>query len=361
LRIVVLILVLLLAIPGVSFAKAMTYPGNAPFKVRAVEWVRENGGAGIVNVVETWWYSHHAPPSTGAPADRTPGDASSAVAKASLAATLPKVALLPNLAPVAGEGVWRVASTTSHKLPALYTTWFRPDPRHTPVVAGAALIPQSTDVLHLVAGTREPVPGLRSPENYKVPKADRSKLVAGFNSGFKIKDSHGGWFADGHTAVPLVPGAASIVIKSDGRAVIGSWGNDVSMTPDVVAVRQNLGLVVQNGQPASGLMVNAHDRWGSRNSQFQYTWRSSIGIDAHGDLIYVAGKGLTLAALAKAMVSAGVRTGMQLDIHPPMVTFNSFTHTAHHVVGHKLLTKMTRTSSRYLSADQRDFFYVTTR
>ena len=352
--------VLLLILPSVSFAKAMTYPGNASVSVRAVEWVRDHGGAGIVNTVESWYYAHHTPPRTGGPQDQVPAGPRPARARA--ADHLPRVRLVAGLPAKRDEGAWHAARTSRTGAVAMYTTWLRPDPRYRPVVAGAALLPMKRDALHLVGGTRQPVPGLTWPERYRVPPAARSRLVAAFNAGFKMADAHGGWYGDHRTAARLVDGAASLVISNDGSARVGVWGSDVGMGPGVVAVRQNLALVVRHGQPVTGLSSNAHGRWGSARSQFQYTWRSGIGTDSRGDLIYVAGKGLTLVTLSDAMARVGIQTGMELDIHPTMVTFNSFSpnRATGGLAGRKLLTSMTQ-PRRYLTADQRDFFYVTLR
>ena len=135
------------------------------------------------------------------------------------------------------------------------------------------------------------------------------------------------------------------------------------MTPDVVAVRQNLALNIQNGQAIPGAAADARNRWGSDHNQLQYTWRSGLGTDAYGDLIYVAGHSLTLMALTQAMLKAGIATGMELDIHSGVVTFNSFGRLSGSptTVAHKLLTSMPRPANRYLAADQRDFLYVTAR
>jgi len=72
----------------------------------------------------------------------------------------------------------------------------------------------------------------------------QGQLVAAFNGGFKLGDLPGGWYADGRVNKGLVPGQASLVIYADGHAVVGEWGRDVGLTPDVVSVRQNLGLLV---------------------------------------------------------------------------------------------------------------------
>lgn len=44
----------LLGVVGLSYARALTYPGNASWEVRTVEWVRDHGGSGVVDIVENW-------------------------------------------------------------------------------------------------------------------------------------------------------------------------------------------------------------------------------------------------------------------------------------------------------------------
>ncbi len=348
----------LLVAPVVTFVQAMAYPGSAPTSVRAVEWVRDHGGGPVVDRVEVWWYSHNQPPRTGAPQDGVSAPAGVTAVEPGL----PTTRLLPLVRPLAGEGSWTAASS-ARGVTTLYTTWLRPDPQHLPVVVAAALIPQRVDALHLVAGTREPLPGMPSHQQYQVPPADRSSLVVAFNAGFTMADSNGGWFGEGRLAARLVDGAASLVIRSDGRPQVGVWGADQRMGPDVVAVRQNLVLIVANGHPVDGLDANAFGRFGSSSSQYEYAWRSGIGTDPNGDLIYVAGAGLTLVTLADAMARSGITTGMELDIHTPLVTFNAFTPgpVPGQITGHKLLRSMDRPATRYLVPDQRDFFYATVR
>jgi hypothetical protein len=349
---------LLLAIPVTSYVRALTYPGNATFSVRSVEWVRDHGGGGIINTIENWRYSRQAPPAVGMPQDQVRDPVGSLPPPAARRAGLPQVALVPDVKSLAGEGHWTAERRTGRAV--LWTTWFRPDPRHLPVIVAAALIPRTVDAIHLMPGTREPVVGMSSPVGYSVPDSALSDLVATFNSGFRMRDAKGGWWTTWGHAVPLVDGRASIVIYADGSARIGAWNRDVAMTPRVVAVRQNLDMVIANGRIADGLATNFDGRWGSARSQFQYTWRSGIGTDAHGNLVYVAGHGMTLATFARAMRDAGVVQGMELDIHPAMVNFS-----IHRpgrdgaVISHRLLDSMGSPADRYLSADQRDFFYVT--
>jgi hypothetical protein len=179
-----------------------------------------------------------------------------------------------------------------------------------------------------------------------------------------MRDSRGGFYADGTTAVPLQDGAASLVVDTSGRVTIGQWGRDVAMGPQVAAVRQNLDLIIDEGRPASGLPDNADGAWGSPKNQFQYTWRSGLGTDRNGNLVYVAGDQLSLAELADAMVAAGVQRGMELDIHPKTVTFTTFAPAAGQPFGlaaTKLLPAMVQPATRYLVPDHRDFVAVTVR
>jgi hypothetical protein len=323
-----------------------------------VEWIRDHGGGRIIDTIENWRYSRQAPPATGAPQDRTAGSAAAVPPQSAVRAGLPAVDLLPGVAPLPGEGRWSAAGRRGTRT-ALWTTWFRPDPRHLPVTVAAALMPPG-DRLHLMPGTREPVPGMASPGGYRIPDTALPGLVASFNSGFKMRDAHGGWWIAWKSAVPLVDGRASIVLYADGSARVGVWNRDVGMTSRTVAVRQNLDMVIAHGRIADGLARNADGSWGTTRSQFQYTWRSGIGTDAHGNLIYVAGHGLRLATLARAMRCAGIEQGMELDIHTAMVSFDLHRRGRDGaIVSRRLLDSMQSSADRYLTDDQRDFFYVT--
>ncbi|MFF0269867.1 hypothetical protein [Kribbella sp. NPDC004536] len=377
-RWIALVVCLLLVVPAVSYVRALLYPGSASFSVRTVEWFRDHGGGPIIDTIETWKYSHQQPPATGTPADTTMPDAiplpttrggttgrgtTTPGATADPAtAGLPTVQLLAGATPLAHEGAWSVARQSASGTPLLWTTWFRADPAHLPVSAAAALLPRDTYHLHLMPGTREPIVGMKSRNGYSVPRSDRSALIATFNAGFKMKDSHGGWWTTESSAVPLVDGRASVVIFRDGSARIGTWNRTIRMTPDVVAVRQNLDPLIADGRIADNLTINANGTWGTTRSQFQYTWRSGLGTDAHGNLIYVAGNKLTLATLAAAMHQAGIVQGMELDIHPAIVSFNLEQPGPNGTVSsRRLLNSMNPPADRYLVDDQRDFFYVTTK
>ena len=91
--------------------------------------------------------------------------------------------------------------------------------------------------------------------------------VAAFNSAFRLDDARGGFWDEGNEVRPLVNGQASLVIDKDGCANVVAWGRDRQIDPNVAQVRQNLALVVDNGQSAAGLDSEATTKWGATVGQ----------------------------------------------------------------------------------------------
>jgi hypothetical protein len=354
------ILALILLTVGVSYVQALTYPGSATWQMRSVEWLRDHGASPVVDRVENWYYTTN-PPTGGAP-DRSALPATTArwaSAGHRPPGSLPPPPPLATHRAMAGEGIWVPGRLDGSGNPVMYTSFFRPDPRYPSVVAGAAWIRARHTRVHLVSGTREPG-GVGWAGGARVAPGDVPRLVATFNSGWKMSDAHGGFYLAGRAAGKLLAGLASLVIDDSGAATVGAWARDVTMGPHVVAVRQNLALIVDNHRPVDGLSTNTGHRWGSFENQGQYTWRSGVGVDAAGNLIYVSGENLTLASLASALADAGVVRAMELDIHSALVSFASWAPSpAGKVEPTKLLPGMDRPAGRYLAPDQRDFFYVT--
>ncbi len=111
---------------------------------------------------------------------------------------------------------------------------------------------------------------------------------------------------------------ASLVIDRSGAAVIGVWGNGLPRPGEAVeSVRQNLSLQVSNGQVAA----SAADwpAWGATLGGGEFVARSALGQDAAGQLIYAGSMSASPADLGAALVQAGARRAMELDINPEWV------------------------------------------
>ncbi|GAB7072046.1 hypothetical protein H7J06_02715 [Mycobacterium hodleri] len=344
-----MIVVLLGVVGGGLYANVESVPGYAPWQDRTSTVLRQLGFGAALDTYENWLYSRHAP-------SNTQPDVRGLMATTTAAAA--PYRYLPHLAGTADHLGWHPIPRLPAERPMIYTALLQPDQGHRSVIVGVALLRTPTLTAHLMAGTAEP-PGAHSPGH--IPSAQLPDVVAAFNSGFKSSAHPGGFFLDGTAIRPLEDGKASAVIDDRGRLTVGQWGREVSMTPHVVAVRQNLALVVDGGAPVPGLDRNTDRRWGSARNQLQYTWRSGLGVTSHGDLIYAAGDKLTLTTLGAAMVQAGVVTGMELDIHSGLQFFSSWRGDGTAAPQpHRLLPSMVGPSERYVHPDIRDFFYFTT-
>ena len=184
----------------------------------------------------------------------------------------------------------------------------------------------------LYSGSKSPGGG---PYQFTAPvaAAQATTLVAAFNGGFLAKDSGGGYYTEGRTVVPLVAGSASLVIHADGSVTLGAWDSDVSMTPDVVGVRQNLQPLVAAGQPTALAASPDWQAWGntcgatscaSTVPGIENQWRSGAGVTADGALVYAAGPDLVPLQLAQLLVRAGAVRGMELDINPTWPVFVTY-------------------------------------
>jgi len=148
--------------------------------------------------------------------------------------------------------------------------------------------------------------------------SERRRLLAAFNGGFLLSAGAGGYEQEGHVISPLSRGLASLVIDRSGTASIGVWGSGLPRPGEAVfSVRQNLWLLVSHGHASRAAADWAV--WGSTLGGGEYVARSALGQNAAGELIYAGGMSTTPADLAAALVHAGARTAMELDINPEWV------------------------------------------
>jgi hypothetical protein len=253
-----------------------------------------------------------------------------------------------------GEGVWKPAGEAVGGRTAIYVTSVRPDTEHIGVFTAVARMDHSLLRGQLIPGRYEPGNGPWIAGS-AVPTGERADLLAAFNSGFRLKDARGGFYAEGRTVGRMVNGAATLVVSRDGTVNVGQWGRDVTMNPDVVAARQNLSLIVDASRLVPGLDENTANRWGATAGNRLFVWRSGLGVDPAGNLIYAASDGLSVRTLADVLRRAGAVRAMELDINHPWVSYNLYSHDAGTVSGQKLLASMSKPGSRYLTADDRDF------
>jgi len=364
--------VVLLTPVWVSLGSTLTDSALGPtVGARFVEWVRDHGGNGLVRWIENEWYTHHQPPKGGQPPKGAiPPPPAQAYGRRPTQHVVPHLPAPASIAPftnppVAGEGQWHPAGRLVGGMPAVYEAFLRPDAVHTSLVVGVAWMDTSLLRATQYSGTYVPGDG---PWHYTAPVArdDAATLVAAFNSGFRMKDAQGGYYAEGKMVTPLRNGAASFVIYDNGTASVGQWGRDFTSTAGMGSVRQNLDLLVDNGQPVPGLYPNDTTRWGFTLGNAVYVWRSGVGVTANGALVYAGGPGLNITTLADVLARAGAVRAMELDINTAWVNLTTYAPATPDVYaapanGTPLLPAMSGGATRWFSAWDRDFITMSSR
>jgi hypothetical protein len=225
----------------------------------------------------------------------------------------------PAIAPVvtpatAGEGQWTTQDPWSPGGPSVMTTNWRPYASNPSVVAFAAWMRTSSTQLALFPGYEGPGPTSfnRGPE--EIPPSSRGTLLAAFNSGFYEEDAAAGFYTNGTLYDPMIDGLATVVAYTDGTVDIVDWSGGPTPGPNIVMARQNLGMLVDHSQPTAA--VTNGPAWGITLGGGPAVPRTGLGIDAHGNLIYVTAADQTAQSLAQLMVQVGAVRAMQLDINP---------------------------------------------
>ena len=295
---------LLICVLGISLVGAALSPGNQDFEAKWADWLRAHHAGLLAQRFEEIYYSATAPSKGGQPKSLNkipvtvggpttttappPAPVSSTIAPLPTTTTTTDPPGLPAPSPVplvvqpalAGEGDWQATGPLVHGVPAMYVAQFRADDIYTSQITSAVWIDPKLLRLELVPGSTEPG-GTWAHSPYVTP-SELPHLVAAFNGGFRFQDARGGIYLEGRAGVPLVPGAASFVIYKDGRVNIGDWGTEVSMSPAVESVLQNVVLLVNHGQLAPSATYTDNAIWGYTLGGGYVVPRSGIGVTADG-------------------------------------------------------------------------------
>jgi hypothetical protein len=309
--------VVIVAVAAV-LVQALRVPGTDSVEAKLAEWARDHGLNREVTLLERIQYDEDPPAVGGSP----PGGITAPAG--AVARVLPSAMLNPTplgvLAPgprLPNEGAWQTVVTV-HGGPAVQVAELRPDASHTSFVVGVMRMDPKLVRGELRPGTRDPGGNWRAATS--LTEQDQRSVAAVFNGGFRLSDhSHGGYYSEGRTVVPLIDGEASLVLHTDGSSDVGTWNDEVRMDPTVASVRQNLVPLVDRGQVNSTCATGGQKEWGNTVGQAAFIQRSGFGVTATGVEVYVAGPALSVCSLGRIMTDAGVVRGMELDINPAWV------------------------------------------
>ena len=351
----------------VSYTAWMLQPTSMQWEPRSVEWVRDGVPFGnwLVDEGEHIYYTWNAPkkggpqlkslpavglnpPSNSRPVPRVPIRA---------AAGPPRIKLVfPHALP--GEGVWKPTGAPVDGGPPVLVTTFRPELDYPRLVAYVAWFDHARTEIGYYPGRYEPPnAAVRGP--MMVPYGQRWRLLATFNAGFTYADGNNGSAVNGRTNEPLKDGNATLICYRDGRIAIVKWSGGPNVGPDVAWARQSLAPIIWNGQLNPQLNDNPNSpQWGYTLGGLTRVWRTGVGIDRNGNLIYVAADDQTVITLAKILQRVGAVRAMEFDINPDWHTLITYTHGAHGLVPTMVGPNPMQPPTRYLVPDDRDFFAV---
>lgn len=200
--------------------------------------------------------------------------------------------------------------------PAFVTTYIRPDKsRKTTRVFIALWDPRQVE-LHMMAGTIEPkgATGEAGPGLIPRDPAVLERVVAASNAGFQALHGEFGMMADGVVYLPPKPYAATIAVLRDGNTAFGTWPEDQSIPSDVLSYRQNMTVLVQDGQ------INPYGRtwWGGTPPGWPdktHTVRTGMCLTKEKFVAYFYGADLGPEGLAQAMIQTRCSYGLALDMN----------------------------------------------
>ena len=353
-----------------SLGGALMAPGTDTTTAKLAEWARFNGMGWAVDELEQIQYQLDPPKVGGRLAGGIPELAKTRAIPnpgAGSPQKSPGLAVLAALAPIPvqarpalpEEGVWQTL-VSLHGRPAIRAAFLRPDSQHTSYLVGVAWLDQKLVSMVLHPGYSVPG-GSGWSQPFYVPTSRRDALLATFNSGFTMQDNNGGYWQDGQSASPLRQGAASMVLYKDGHVDVLKW-NGAAPGPEVAAVRQNLGMLVEGGKISADVNSTTTRTWGKTVGNTTFVWRSALGVRKDGSLVFVVGASMSVPTLANIVRDAGAVDAMELDINKAWTNFMTYTHPSAGVAVPHMLTKDAHPNPyRYLQPSSRDFVAVSAR
>jgi Phosphodiester glycosidase len=343
-----------------SYTSWMLEPTSMATGVRSVEWLRtQPGGSWLVNQVEHVYYSWKAPQKGGPELTRLPAVGVDKTAAAKRESRAKEQPWPPNIEPVfahplRGEGVWRPTGPPIDGGPPMLLTTFRTERAYPRIVAYVAWFDHTRTATAFYPGRYEPPhAAVRGPT--MVPYGQRWRLLATFNAGFTYAYGANGSTIDGRVNEPLRDGNATLVAYRDGRIAIVRWHGGQNAGRSVAWARQSLPPIVWGGKVNPNLDLSL--KWGETFGNAVRVWRTGVGVDRRGNLIFVAADAQTVISLARILRQAGAVRGMQFDINPYWHTLITYTH-HHGLVPRMVEPQPNHPASRYLVPDDRDFFAV---
>ena len=354
-------LVLVLLYFGTSYASYMLKPTSETFTERSAEWVRDDAPFGNF-IIDTAEHYTASPPRKGGPGLTRLPSVGLSPARPQVKHTQHVTYTPPPIkavfaTPLPGEGVWHRTGPSVDGRPPVLVTTYRPSTEYPSIVAYVLWIDHTRTDLAYYPGRYEPPSAVdRGP--MMVPVDQRNRLLATFNGAFTHVDTNNGSAVNGHTNEPLIDGNATLVGYRNGSVNIVKWTGGPNAPANVAWARQSLTPILWDSKLNPGLDTDPNSiQWGYTLGGVTFTPRTAVGIDAHGNAMFVVASEATVISLAQILQHIGAVRGMEFDINPEWHTMITYSHKDG--LGPKMVEPQSQQSpDRYLTPDDRDFMAV---
>ena len=267
----------------------------------------------------------------------------------------------------AEDGKWQPVRVRGSDMSPLYRTIVHPDAERSYAELFVFALDLSQVKVQAVAGSIEPKNPDASSDIARpgvVPSADRPKLIAAFNGGFKAEHGQFGMMADGQEFLGPKPKSCTFAQREDGSLTIATWSALAAKDNAFSWWRQTPGCMIENGKLHSGLLTQDSTNWGATLEGKTVIRRSAVGLSEDGRTLFVGISNSTTArALALGMQHVGARNVAQLDVNfsfPRFLLYRDVEGSEPQAVG--AVRGLLYANDEYLGkASTRDFFYVTLR
>lgn len=319
-------------------------PGNfvtwAVDRVRAIPWVGDEKMQWVKAIAFTVLDKFHVAFSSGTTAEEVKDELGLTASTSATPPTYgdpevgwpPAPIKTPIAAALPGEGRWIpldndrfITPTTSGATPAIVTSFLRPSRERPDTRIYVTLWDPRQLALHMEAGTIEPISanGEHGPGIVPRTPAVMKHLVAAFNGGFQAQHGEYGMQSNGVEYLPPKPYAATVVELRDGSNGFGAWPNSSDVPDDVIALRQNLTALVQDGK------FNPWGRvwWGGTPPGWPdqiHSARSAVCLTTEGFAGYFYSTSISAEDLAAGMLATRCAFGIHLDMNPGHAGFEFY-------------------------------------
>lgn len=270
------------------------------------------------------------------------------------------------------EGKWLPGSPDFIEIPEgtpdlFYKTYLRPDKDRPYAKVLLYAMDMARLELHMVGGHEDPQSTTGSCGTGRIPRRPDllDRVVVAFNGAFKTEHGAYGMMVEKNVLLPPKDDAATVATFEDGTVAMGSWPKEAPIPDDMVSYRQNMDPLVE------GEVVNPRRRylWGftlDEDITKMNTIRSGACMTTNGDLIYAWGEDLTATTLGAAMVAAGCRYGIHLDMNPfhtafIFYDFKNDSDSNRPQFDYELGIPTRYSPYRYINGAPKDFFFVARR